>query len=346
MQTIMARPGKSVYQFRNLLIDRQQDSLEIEAGLRAKKKTIAAKYFYDALGQRLFDEISATEDYYLTRAETEILAQNAGEIADIIGNNCVLIEPGCGNCLKVEYLFKQFRPDLYVMLDIEENVLKSAASRLNHRYPDLSCTAVAADFSDISLLQQQLPPLRRVVFYPGSTIGNFEPDGAINFLQTIRAFTGSEGGLLIGVDLEKDAAILDRAYNDREGATAAFNLNILNNVNRIVGSNFSLDDFYHRAFYDSRKHRIEMHLCSERRHTVMVAGEPISFAAGESIHTENSYKYSIASFSAIAAEAGFMRMRTWFDSKRLFALHYFIAYDQRSRGMRRRVLSMQSTRRH
>jgi dimethylhistidine N-methyltransferase len=207
-------------------------------------------------------------------------------------------------------------------------VLRSAARRLNNRYPDLSCAAVAADFSDLSLLQLQLPPLRRVVFYPGSTIGNFEPDSAINFLRTIRSFIGSEGGLLIGVDLEKDSAILDRAYNDREGATAAFNLNILNNVNRIVSSNFYQDDFYHRAYYDSRKHRIEMHLCSERQHTVMVGGKPISIAAGESIHTENSYKYSMASFTAMAAEAGLVRVRTWFDSKSLFALHYFIADDE------------------
>lgn len=325
MQTAVTRSRKSAYQFRNFLNDERKNFHEIEAGLLAENKYISPKFFYDEVGRQLFDRISATEDYYVTRAEVEILADNAAEMAEIIGSDIVLIEPGCGHCTKVEYLLKKFRPDLYLAIDLDEQVLQSSTRRLIYRYPGLSCMAVAADFTDLSFLHNLLPLLRRVVFYPASTIGNFEPDDAIDFLRKIRAFTGAEGGLLIGVDLEKDAAVLDRAYNDREGVTAAFNLNILNHVNRILGSDFDPGNFYHQAYYDSRKHRVEMHLCSERRQTVMVGDNPIFIEAGESIHTENSYKYSTESFTALATEAGLVRARSWFDRKHLFSVHYFVA---------------------
>ncbi len=217
MESVRARTTNSAYQFRNFLNHQSDDAREIEAGLRAHKKIIAPKFFYDELGQRLFDEISATEDYYLTRAEMEILSENAGEMAEMIGSHSVLIEPGCGNCTKIEYLLKQSQPELCVMIDIAEPALQSAARRLVFRYPGLNCMAVAADFSDLSPLQNLLPPLRRVVFYPGSTIGNFEPDDAIDFLRTLRNFIGADGGLLIGVDLEKDAAILERCVQRSRG---------------------------------------------------------------------------------------------------------------------------------
>jgi len=326
MAIVLEKSRNVDYQFKNVLNDYNQDFYEIEKGLMAHQKYILPKYFYDEAGQGFFDLISASEDYYISRAEVEILADNAAEIAEIIGEKSVLIEPGCGNCSKVEHLLKKLRPEIYLMIDIEEQAMRRAAARLSYRFNRLKCMAFAADFTNLDFLNNlQLPPLRRAVFYPGSTIGNFEPTEAIKFLRQLRALVGFGGGLLIGVDLEKDAALLDRAYNDREGVTAQFNLNVLNNVNRITGSNFDPRYFSHQAFYNSQKRRVEMHLCSKLDHTVKLGDNPITLKAGESIHTENSYKYSTESFSALAAEAGFIRARTWFDKKRLFSVHYFVA---------------------
>lgn len=326
MAIALGKPRNVDYQFKNVLNGYNQDFYEIEKGLMAAQKYILPKYFYDQAGRRLFDQISITEGHYISRSEVEILSENAAEIAEIIGEKSILIEPGCGNYSKVEHLLKKLRPEIYLMIDDKEPAMRRAATRLSYRFNHLKCMAFAADFTNLAFLNNlRLPPLRRVVFYPGSVIGNFEPTDAIDFLRQLRALVGLGGGLLIGVDLDKDSAVLERAYNDREGITAQFNLNILNNVNRITGSNFDPRYFSHQAFYDSQKRRIEMYLCSKIDHTVKLGDNSIFLKAGESIHTENAYKYSTESFSALAAEAGFIRARTWFDKSHLFSVHYFVA---------------------
>ncbi|MDB6060809.1 MAG: Methyltransferase [Verrucomicrobiaceae bacterium] len=327
MEAVLARPSAKSYQFLSFIRKRSDAVAEISRDLNREVKRISPKYFYDERGSRLFEQITATEDYYVTRAENEILVERAQEIADLIGEDCALIEPGCGNCSKVQYLLSALRPTLYMPIDISTPPLQKAARHLVNRFPWLNCTAINADFCDLSFVPTLIGEQRRVVFYPGSTIGNFEPADAVNFLKAVRDIVGSEGGLLIGVDLEKNAATLDRAYNDREGITADFNLNVLHHLNRIAGSSFSVDSFEHLAFYDSRKNRVEMHLRSIADQTVEFAGSTLNFSAGETIHTENSYKYSTESFSALAAEAGFIRAQTWYDSKHLFSMHYFVADD-------------------
>lgn len=324
METAAAERKNVLYKFHSTIRDSESDVDEIQRGLLAPRKYINPKYFYNEDGQNLFDEICDSDDYYIARAEHEILAVHASEMADFIGGNLALIEPGCGNCFKVEYLLEQMRPQLYIPIDIAVPALKNSAQRLLQRFPWLNCMAVAADFSDLSFLSNLLPPLRRVFFYPGSTIGNFEPDDAVEFLKKLHRFTGVEGGLLIGVDQENNAEMLERAYNDRGGVTEQFNLNILQHINQICGSNFVPENFEHVAFYDSRKHRVEMHLRSLRGQIVEVGDAVISIKAGECIHTENSYKYSTQSFSALAAEAGFVRVKTWYDRKHSFSVHYLV----------------------
>lgn len=297
---------------------------DILPGLFAPQKTIDPKYFYDQRGCKLFEQITATRDYYVTRAEIEIFQQHAAEIANIVGRNSILIEPGAGNCEKVAYLLPQLLPAVYMPMDIAAAHLRTAVARLGANFPWLNCMPMAAEFDQIAELPVALSPQRRVVFFPGSTVGNFEPEAAIDFLRSVRRIVDVEGGLLIGVDLEKDTATLERAYNDSQGITARFNLNILDHVNQLTGSDFSPDNFQHLARYNETERRIEMYLRSQCDQQVTMGGHTITFRRDERLHTENSYKYSTAAFAALAAEAGFIRARTWQDREHLFALHYFV----------------------
>jgi L-histidine Nalpha-methyltransferase len=306
-------------------LDQQSTTEEIVAGLRKRQKTLHPKYFYDASGAELFDEITRLPAYYLCRAEHEILQRYCSDIAASIGRDGVLIEPGCGTCDKVALLLPSLRPRVYVPIDIAQDCLQSAAYRVNEKFPWLECHAISADFSDDFELPIELPAGKRVAFYPGSSIGNYEPAAAQQFLSRIRELVGSDGGLLIGVDLQKNIWQLNAAYNDSQGITAAFNRNILRHVNHLTGSNFLPEKFDHMAYYDVRLKRIEMHLRSRTAQRIKIGDDIVTFATGETIHTENSYKYTTESFCELAAQAGFSHQQTWYDDKKLFSVHYFSA---------------------
>lgn len=296
---------------------------EVLDGLSRRPPSVPPKFFYDETGSRLFDRICASPEYYPTRTEIGILRDNAAAIAARVGRDCLLIEPGSGNSAKVRELLEPLAPRLYMPVDISRQYLRESAARLAREYPWLEVRAACADFTD----GRPLPALpvdgRRVVFFPGSSVGNFEPDDARDFLAFMAATVGAGGGLLIGVDLKKDIAVLEAAYNDAGGATAAFNLNLLVRIDRELDADFDPGGFAHRAFYDAGRGRIEMHLVSRRAQRVRVGGRRFVFGTGDSIHTENSYKYSVEEFAALAASAGFRLEDVWTDARSLFSVQCY-----------------------
>ena len=300
----------------------QQDVIN---GLTRQPRCIPPKYFYDQAGSRLFESICEQPEYYPTRTETALLKQYAKEIAAVAGNACHLIEPGSGSCEKVRHLLDAMQPVAYLPLDISCEFLERAAAGIADDYPWLDVHAVCTDITDEVSLPFIPEQADAVMFYPGSSIGNFDPEDARAFLACLANITGEGGGLLIGVDLKKDPHILDAAYNDANGVTAAFNLNLLQRINRELQGDFDIGSFAHHAFYNSARGRVEMHLISERRQTVNVDGHAFAFNAGDSIHTENSYKYTIDEFQALAQQAGFIPCRVWSDREALFSLHYLRA---------------------
>lgn len=306
-------------------IDRQCATAEIIEGLQQPQKKLHPKYFYDDAGARLFDRITCLPSYYLSRAEQEILRRYCTAISMYTGADCVLIEPGSGTSDKVELLLPALRPHAYVPIDIAGDCLEDAALRLADKFPWLECHAISADFSADFELPADLPDGRRIAFYPGSSIGNYEPAVAREFLRAIRHLVERDGGLLIGVDLKKPTWQLHAAYNDSQGITAAFNRNILNHVNRLTDSDIPVDTFDHLAFYEPQHGRIEMHLRSRYEQTIRIDDTDIHFAAGETIHTENSYKYTIPAFCELVEAAGFRHRQTWCDADKLFSVHYFDA---------------------
>lgn len=301
---------------------------ELLAGLRRPQKQVNPKYFYDAAGSDLFEQITQLDEYYPTRTEIEILRNHAAEIAAICGPDCVLIEPGSGSSEKVRLLLPTMRPAAYVPLDISADFLYESAVKLGREFPWLQVHAICADFASQWHTRTTLPPGRRVIFYPGSTIGNMEPPVAREFLADLRQWIGADGGVLIGVDLHKSEALLNAAYNDASGVTARFNLNILSAINRIAKANFDAQSFSHKATYNRQLKRIEMHLVSDAPQTVKVNGSSIEFSKGETLHTENSYKYSLEDFNALIEDAGFSLRKSWLDEKRLFSVH-FLAVSNR-----------------
>jgi dimethylhistidine N-methyltransferase len=296
--------------------------LELLHGLRGSPKTINPKYFYDARGSQLFDLITRLPEYYPTRTENGILQRYRAEIARCCGVGCVLIEPGSGNSEKVRFLLESVRPQAYVPLDISADFLLRSAEQLGVEFPWLQIHAVCADFCLHLNLSPDLPRGRRVIFYPGSTIGNLEPQAAVAFLKRMHRWMESDGGAVIGVDLHKSTQILNAAYNDSAGITADFNRNILSHINPLLDAEFDPAAFQHRAFYNTKAQRIEMHLVSEQAQRVRVNGSAIDFVAGESIHTESSYKYTVDSFSRLAEQAGLVVRRSWLDNDALFSVHY------------------------
>ena len=295
---------------------------EILAGLSAENKTVNPKWFYDERGSELFDAITRLPEYYPTRTEKQILSDNATAIGQRCTEDCILLEPGSGSSEKVRLLLEAVKPAAYVPLDISADFLRSAATELATEYPWLSIDAICADFSNDWSFAEKLPAGKRIVFYPGSTIGNLEPDAASAFLSQLREVVGDGGGAIIGVDLHKSTDVLNAAYNDSAGVTAAFNLNLLHRLNTIMDAAFDPSQFRHEAFYNEQARRVEMHLVSTVKQSVRVNGTHVDFEQGETLHTENSYKYTIDDFADLAAGAGLMPEQTWTDEDQLFSVHY------------------------
>ncbi len=296
---------------------------ELMAGLSSRPRSIDPKFFYDERGSELFNQICEVDEYYPTRTEVGILKAQSNSIARAIGPDCELVEPGAGSCEKVRHLIANLQPAAYLPLDISGDYLLGAAQRLRDAFPGLLVKPVVADFREAFDLPDTGADGRRVLFYPGSTIGNFEPDEARAFLKRAAALVGQGGGLLIGVDLHKDSATLNAAYNDSQGLTAAFNRNVLLHANELLDADFDPERFEHVAFYNDVEQRIEMHLESREAHEVRCNGAVLVFDAGERIHTEYSHKYTIDGFARLAAEAGFTPHACWMDSAELFSVQYF-----------------------
>jgi dimethylhistidine N-methyltransferase len=297
---------------------------EVLGGLRKPQKELPSKFFYDERGSQLFEQICALDEYYLTRTELGIMRDHAGDMAEVLGQRCLLVEYGSGSSTKTRLLLNQLRePAAYVPIDISKAHLIQAASALAAEYPALEVLPVCADYTtDFALPVPTTPSARRVVYYPGSTIGNFDREPALHFLRHIAQLCGPGGGLLIGVDLSKDPVKLHHAYNDWEGVTAAFNLNLLARINRELGADFALDRFRHYAFYNPREGRVEMHLVSLANQTARVGDAEFPFEVAESIWTESSYKYGLAEFASMAGAAGFTVEQVWMDPQDLFSVHY------------------------
>jgi L-histidine N-alpha-methyltransferase len=292
------------------------------SGLGENPKWLSAKYFYDALGSDLFEQITALPEYYPTRTELSILRENAPAIAATIPLAAALIEFGAGSSRKARILLDA-TPQIaaYVPVDISQEFLAQEAATVRRDVPRVTVLPVAADFTRDFDLPAQIRNRPRVGFFPGSTIGNFEPADAAEFLRQAGRILGPGATMIVGVDRIKDVGVLNAAYDDAAGVTAKFNLNILRRMNRELGGDFDLASFRHRAFYNVADHRIEMHLESLRAQTVRVAGRNFAFSAGETIHTENSYKYGIESFRALAEDAGWRPVATWTDARDYFAVH-------------------------
>lgn len=293
---------------------------DVISGLDADQKSIPPKYFYDKRGSELFDEICEQPEYYPTRTEIKILQRNADDIADQIGPDCVLIELGSGASKKIRLLCDALNPATYLGVDISRDFLLMSTRRLAHDYPWLDVHAVCADFTRPMELPEQCERGRQVAFFPGSSIGNFEPVQAVVFLRRVAEMLGQGGKLLIGVDLKKDPRVLDRAYNDAAGVTADFNLNLLTRMQNELGAELDTEAFEHRAFYNEELGRIEMHLVSQRQQQIRVEGQVIQLSQDETIHTECSYKYTCEEFARLAMQAGFDITTVWTDEAGLFSV--------------------------
>jgi len=305
------------------------DRMEILGGLRARQKRLSPKFFYDQRGSELFDRICELPEYYVTRTELEIMRRHLPEVARLVGPGAAIIEFGAGSNLKVRRLLEHLeRPAAYVPVEISGEYLREQAEDLASDYPGLSVQPVTADFTrPFELPRHPVAPERNLVFFPGSTIGNFTRPQARRLLEVMCDQAKPGGALLIGVDLEKDVSVLEAAYNDRSGVTAEFNLNMLRRINAEHDATFELDAFRHEAVFDAEQSRIEMRLVSKKEQTVSVAEQQISFREDEFIVTEYSHKYTIADFRALARDAGFRPERYWTDDDDLFSLHYMTVPD-------------------
>jgi L-histidine N-alpha-methyltransferase len=292
------------------------------AGLSRKQKSIPCRFFYDARGSELFEQITALPEYYPTRVETELLRANAAEIAWLAGADRVVVEFGSGSSRKTSLLLEALhRLRGYVPIDIAGECLDEAATWLRQRHPNLLIEPMIADFTNAVTLPPLARDYNRLGFFSGSTIGNLEHRDAVDFLANAARLLGDEGLFLVGVDLKKSPSILIPAYNDAQGVTAEFNLNLLRRINRELGGNFNLDRFAHDAIYDEEAERIEIHIVSLAAQNVRVLNRDFRFAEGERIHTENSHKYSIPQFQALAKAGGWRPVGAWTDADQLFSLH-------------------------
>lgn len=292
---------------------------ELAAGLLGQPARIAPKFLYDALGSRLFDAITELPEYYPTRTERAIFESHAGPIADAAGRGRTLVDLGAGNCEKAARLFETLAPARYVAVDIAVDYLRNALACLQRQYPQMDMLGLGLDFSARLALPAEVGDGARLLFYPGSSIGNFTPHDALGFVRQARV-AAQGGALLIGVDLVKPRAVLEAAYDDALQVTASFNLNLLRRLNALLGCDARVEDFAHVAFFNEAESRIEMHLQARRELVLRWPGGERRLAAGERIHTENSYKYSVAGFDALLHDAGFARTRCWTDERSWFAV--------------------------
>ena len=299
---------------------------EIVEGLLRPEKTISPKYFYDERGSQLFDAITRLPEYYPTKTELGIMGDNMEEIAGLIGKQASLIEFGSGSSLKTRVLLKNLdEPAVYVPVDISEDHLLETATRLRDDFPELEVLPVVADFTQpFGLPSPAVMPRKNVVYFPGSTIGNFTNDDSRDLLDVMHQEAGEGGAMLIGVDLQKDPAILERAYNDSAGVTAKFNLNMLRHINREFDANFDLGAFSHNAIYNGHEGRIEIRLISNRTQRVHIGGRTITIGKDEGILTEYSHKYTLEGFARMAEQAGFTVERVWMDANKLFSIQYCV----------------------
>lgn len=311
-QDLSAVDGTALEGFRNAVL----------AGLSLPQKAISSRFFYDERGSELFERITEVEEYYPTRAEMEIFLTHGRDIAAMVGDVRALVEFGAGSTRKIRALLEVMDfLEIYAPIDISQEFLTAEARALDADFPELQVVPIHADFMGEVPLPPAVSDRPRLAFFPGSTIGNFLPAEAHDFLRRVRAVVGPGGKLLIGADMKKDVATLVRAYDDAEGVTAAFNLNLLARINRELGGGFDLDAFRHEARYDEDRGRIEMHLVSLKDQTVEVSGRRFAFRGGETIHTENSHKYALAEFRLLARSARWEPLRTWCDSGNRFAVH-------------------------
>jgi dimethylhistidine N-methyltransferase len=298
---------------------------EVIAGLTSSPRTLPCKYFYDERGAELFQKICELPEYYITRKEIGILRLHSADIATALGPDIELIGLGTGAGTKTRILLEELKtPRVYIPIDISKEQLEKSSARFRQRFPDLQILPVCADY--LEPFELPLPrklSARSVIYFPGSTIGNFEPDAAVAFLERLVDLTGHGGGLVIGVDLQKDPHVLERAYNDTGKVTAAFNLNLLARINRELGADFDLTNWEHRASYNQSAGRIEMYVVSGEKQLVRIDTQHFSFAAGEAILTEDSYKYTPSGFAALARKAGFRLEKLWSDNAQFFGVFYF-----------------------
>lgn len=297
---------------------------EIIAGLSLPQKTLSPKFFYDERGSELFDEITRLPEYYLTATEAGIMQDCIGEVAELIGPQASVIEFGAGSNQKIRLLLANLRdPAVYVPVDISRDFLEAEAKDLSKDFPELEIIPVAADFTrPFDLPNPAIMPRRNIVFFPGSTIGNFSPEASLDLLKVMHHEAGAGGGLLIGVDLRKDQETLENAYNDARGVTADFNLNILEHLNRDFGADFKLGNFRHQAVYNEAAGRIEMYLVSLVDQLFSIGGRRFSMTEGERLLTEHSHKYSPEGFAALASEAGFEVRKVWTDGEKKFSVQF------------------------
>jgi dimethylhistidine N-methyltransferase len=300
---------------------------DVVEDLSQHPKRLSPKYFYDATGSELFEQITVLPEYYPTRTELGILRDRGSEISALIPKGAALVEFGAGATTKVRRLLNECAFGAYVPVDISGDFLKAQADVLRQDFPDLAVYPVAADFTASFALPKAVSAMPKVGFFPGSTLGNFEPHEACRFLRSSREILGQDAQMVIGVDLEKDERVLYDAYNDAAGVTARFNLNVLNRINRELGGDFDTSAFIHRAIYNRERHRIEMHLISKKAQTARVLGRSFSFRAGESIHTESSYKYSLERFTALARGSGWTPRESWTDTAGMFSVHALVTSD-------------------
>ena len=303
-----------------------QDSFldAVTRGLSARSKALPAKFFYDEAGSKLFEDITKLDEYYQTRTETRLFHDIAGELKTLVPKRSKLIEFGAGSTEKIRVLIDAIEHfDTYVPIDISRDYLTTEAEDLASDHPDLHIIAICADYTKPFRLPAEIEPGPCCTgFFPGSTIGNMTPEEAVAFLRHAGALIGGGAGFIIGVDLKKDPAILHAAYNDAKGVTAAFNMNVLKRINAELGGDFDLGAFRHRALYNAEMGRIEMHLESLKDQAVRVGDQEFAFAKGETIHTENSYKYNVAEFQALAKKAGLEPVKAWWDQDWLFSVHF------------------------
>ena len=299
----------------------------VDKGLSSENKSLPCKFFYDTRGSLLFDKICKLPEYYLTRTEVALLSEIIPEFSCLTGNNLHLMELGSGSSKKVKILLSGVQSiRKYTAIDISRDHLRKSTTELAKNFPEIQVTAICTDYTKPMKFPDILNKSNEecILFFPGSSIGNFSPTEAVNFLKSaINLLKNTPSGLLIGVDLKKDEKILKTAYNDPSNVTAAFNLNLLHRANRELGANFKLSQFSHEAFYDQKQSRVEMYLISQTEQTVLIRKKGYRFTVGEKIHTENSYKYEISEFCALAKSAGLDLIKIWTDPKEFYSLHYY-----------------------